>query len=175
MRIIKITSSVLLALALPLMGACSEQSPQVHKATSSADSPKKQELKLTVYKDKNCGCCKGWIEHIHQSDINTKAIDADDMGLIKSQYQIKPNQRSCHTAVSANGFVFEGHVPAKFIKQFLSEKHPAHIIGLTVPAMPLGTPGMEMGDAFHKYNIEFITTNTTTGVYKHISQYDEQF
>jgi hypothetical protein len=97
------------------------------------------------------------------------------MGLIKSQYHIKQNQLSCHTAVSPNGFVFEGHVPAKFIKQFLSEKHPSHVIGLSVPAMPVGTPGMEMGSVFHNYNIELLTTNSSNSVYKQINQYDEQF
>jgi hypothetical protein len=146
-----------------------------HKTSIVSENSKKHKIELTVYKSKNCGCCNKWIAHLGENNIQTKAINVNDMGLIKSQYQIKPNMRSCHTAVSADGFVFEGHVPAKHIKLFLSEQHAPHITGLSVPAMPIGTPGMEMEGIFHKYNIELLTDNSSEEIYKYISKSSEQF
>ena len=82
-------------------------------------------------------------------------------------YSIKPEYRSCHTSVSNNGFIFEGHIPAKYITKFLLEDHP-NAIGLSVPGMPLGSPGMEFDDRFTPYNILILYKDGSSEVYAEI-------
>ena len=72
-----------------------------------------------------------------------------------------------HTTVSSNGFVFEGHIPSKYIEKFLSEDHP-NAIGLTVPGMPLGSPGMDFGDRFMPYDVLILFKDGTSKVYAEI-------
>ena len=89
--------------------------------------------------------------------------------MIKEKYNIEPQYRSCHTAVSSNGLVFEGHIPSKYIKQFLSEDHP-EAIGLSVPGMPLGSPGMEVEDRFMPYDVLILYKDGTSKVYAEVRQ-----
>lgn len=131
-------------------------------------------LALFVYKTPTCGCCKKWINHIEDEGIIAHAIDFQNISNIKTKYAIKPNYRSCHTAVTKDGFAFEGHVPAKFIQQFLSEQHP-NAIGLSVPAMPVGSPGMEVGERFMPYNVLMLFKDGTSKVYAKVQNYEEQF
>lgn len=177
MRLTYRLSKFLLAITFPFLVACSGETSSSSHLQNSSSGVNKDVLELTVYKTKNCGCCNDWIAHLNESGIKTKAVDVsfDKINIIKAEHKVKPRQRSCHTAVSEEGFVFEGHVPAKFIKQFLAEKHQPQVIGLTVPEMPIGTPGMEVGDTFHQYDIEEITTSLNHQVYKSISRYEEQF
>ena len=84
-------------------------------------------------------------------------------------YEIETQYRSCHTAVSSNGFVFEGHIPSKFITQFLSEDHP-DAIGLSVPGMPLGSPGMEAGDLFMPFEVLILYKDGTSKVYADVNK-----
>lgn len=132
------------------------------------------QIELIVYKTASCGCCKKWISHIKDEGIIAHSKDYQNIGSIKAKYGIKPNYRSCHTAVTRNGFAFEGHVPAKFIQQFLSEQHP-DAIGLSVPAMPVGSPGMEVGDRFMPYKVLILFKDGTSKVYANIKTYEEQF
>ena len=71
---------------------------------------------------------------------------------IKLEAGISPAARSCHTAISTDGYVFEGHIPSRYIRQFLAAP-PEGARGLVVPGMPVGSPGMEMGDRFDPYDI----------------------
>ena len=88
---------------------------------------------------------------------------------IKEKYNIEPQYRSCHTAVSSDDFIFEGHIPSKYIKQFLSEDHP-EAIGLSVPGMPLGSPGMEVGNRFMPYDVLILFKDGTSKVYAEVRQ-----
>ena len=72
--------------------------------------------------------------------------------------------RSCHTAVTSDGYVFEGHVPAKYIAQFLANP-PSEAIGLAVPGMPMGSPGMEYQNKFSPYQVMQINKDGSTAVY----------
>lgn len=98
---------------------------------------------ITVYRDAHCQCCHKWIEHLEKHQF--KVIDkiSNNMSQVKAKLGVPNAMASCHTAVIDN-YVIEGHVPADDIKQLLMDK-PAHIKGLSVPQMPVGTPGMEMG------------------------------
>ena len=88
---------------------------------------------------------------------------------VKEKYNIKPEYRSCHTGVSEDGYIFEGHIPSKYITQFLSEQNP-DAIGLSVPGMPLGSPGMEVGNRFTPYDVLILFRDGTSEVYAEIKQ-----
>lgn len=95
---------------------------------------------ITVYKSPTCGCCKLWIDHLKQNGFTVKAHDTENVAAHKQRLGVLPELASCHTAV-VNGYVIEGHVPAADIKRLLKEQ--PKIIGLAVPGMPMGSPGME--------------------------------
>lgn len=128
---------------------------------------------LDVYKSPTCGCCASWIEHVEKSAFAAKVIHPVDLSLEKSQRGIQPMYRSCHTAVSKEGYVFEGHVPAKYIERFLVEK-PQGAIGLAVPGMPAGSPGMEMGDMFTPYPVLLLKKDGSSQVYAQINSFEDQ-
>ncbi|MDP2559703.1 DUF411 domain-containing protein [Psychrobium sp. 1_MG-2023] len=129
---------------------------------------------FTVYKDPNCGCCVHWITHANDHGYSTETVHPANMSAIKAHYGIAPNLQSCHTAVNQDGYIFEGHVPAKFIKQFLADI-PAGYIGLTVPAMVVGSPGMEVGDKFMPYQILALKKDGSSELYQAITSYQQQF
>lgn len=101
------------------------------------------ELNITVYHDPKCGCCKDWVAHLHKHGFEVEDIKTTDMPSIKQRLGLPEKVASCHTAVIDN-YLIEGHVPADDIKRLLKQKPDIH--GLSVPAMPVGTPGMERGE-----------------------------
>jgi hypothetical protein len=86
---------------------------------------------------------------------------------VKHDLGVLPEWQSCHTAVTKEGFVFEGHVPAKFIEQFLAAP-PEGALGLAVPGMPLGSPGMEMGERFTPYDIVQMNKDGSSRVFARV-------
>lgn len=129
---------------------------------------------LQVFKSPTCGCCTSWIKHLEHSAFSVNYENVIDTAQVKNRYGIAQKYRSCHTAVSADGYAFEGHVPAKFIRQFLTEK-PANAIGLAVPAMPIGSPGMEVGSDFTPYQVVLLMKDGSSRVYADIQDYKTQF
>lgn len=103
-----------------------------------------ERLEITVYRSESCGCCKGWIDHLEAHNFDVRDMTVDDVNAYKLKLKVPPNAASCHTAV-VDGVVIEGHVPAQDIKRLLSSAHNTRL--LTVPAMPSGTPGMDMPGA----------------------------
>ena len=99
-------------------------------------------LNIKVYHSPTCGCCKDWLTHLEKHDFNITAIETQDMNSVKRQHNLPPQVASCHTAF-IDGYIIEGHVPADDIKRLLKQR--PKIRGLSVPRMPVGTPGMEMG------------------------------
>ncbi|MEQ8366727.1 MAG: DUF411 domain-containing protein [Roseicyclus sp.] len=101
--------------------------------------------RIEVFKSPTCGCCSAWIEHMSGAGFAVDARDVDQEALyaLKARSGITPELASCHTAF-VDGFVVEGHVPAADIERLLAERPDA--IGLSVPGMPIGSPGMEMGN-----------------------------
>lgn len=142
---------------------------------NSSDSSKPL-LQLTVYKNPTCGCCSKWIDHLEHNHfkVNTVALENDDLLTFKYHHGISQQFQSCHTGVSKDGYVFEGHIPAKVIRQFLKEK-PKDAIGLSVPSMPVGSPGMEVDDKFMPYKVFLLTKSGEAKVYAQFNHYDEQF
>lgn len=93
---------------------------------------------ITVYKSPTCGCCEKYVSYLSENGFAVKAIDQNDMSSVKKRYGVT-RVASCHTAL-VNGYVIEGHVPVSAINKLLKEK-PA-IAGISVPGMPLNSPGM---------------------------------
>ena len=95
---------------------------------------------MVVYKSPTCGCCVKWIEHVEARGFEVISHDSNAMRSIKETNGVPQRGYSCHTAI-VDGYVIEGHVPAEYIVQLLEEK--PEVAGLTVPGMPIGSPGME--------------------------------
>ncbi|WP_194866553.1 DUF411 domain-containing protein [Pseudoalteromonas sp. PPB1] len=140
----------------------------------SSDAQISPKQALTVYKTPTCGCCKKWLSHLLEQGVNTQGQELASLSAIKSQYGIAARYRSCHTAVSHDGWVFEGHVPARFIQQFLANPQK-DAIGLSVPAMPLGSPGMEVGGRFMPYQVLLLMKDGSHQIYAQVNTYKEQF
>jgi len=96
---------------------------------------------MRVSKDPTCGCCSGWVDHVQTAGFQTTVIEISDLSPLKSRLRVPGHLASCHTA-KIGGYVIEGHVPAPAIKRLLLERPAA--IGLAVPGMPVGSPGMEV-------------------------------
>lgn len=95
---------------------------------------------VTVTKDPNCGCCDGWADHIKAAGFPVRVIVSNEVFSLKQQLGVPAELASCHTA-EVGGYVIEGHVPAAAIRRLLAARPQA--IGLAVPGMPAGSPGMD--------------------------------
>lgn len=131
-------------------------------------------IALEVFKSPTCGCCGEWVDHLEAAGFNPLVRDQNSLEPIKEKYGIPANMQSCHTGVSTEGYFFEGHVPAKFISSFLANP-PKNAVGLAVPGMPAGSPGMEMGDRFDPYRVMLVMKDGSTEVYARIASIDEQY
>ncbi|MDP1741988.1 DUF411 domain-containing protein [Polaromonas sp.] len=94
---------------------------------------------VEVWKDPNCGCCKDWVAHMQANGFDVKV---NDSGITTARTRLRMPEKmgSCHTA-KVGPYVIEDHVPVKEIRRLLREKQGA--IGLAVPGMPVGSPGMD--------------------------------
>jgi len=116
---------------------------------------------VTVYKSASCGCCNSWVEHLRSAGFAVTAYNTDDLGSVMTSMGVPAQLGSCHTARVGN-YVIEGHVPADLIRKLLAE-HPA-ILGLAVPGMVTGSPGMEGPNPRH-YDVIAWTREGKTSVY----------
>ncbi|WP_228016622.1 DUF411 domain-containing protein [Synechocystis sp. LEGE 06083] len=124
--------------------------------------------KMTVYRSPSCGCCGGWIDHVKKQGFQVTDIKTDEMDVIKQQHQLPQTLASCHTAI-INGYVIEGHVPADDIKRFLKQK--PQMAGLSVPAMPSGTPGMEMENRKQPFEVLAFNNKGKVEIFKRYEKY----
>ncbi len=119
-------------------------------------------LNATVYRSPDCNCCGGWIDHLKAQGFKITDFSVPDIETVKQKYNVPDNLSSCHTAI-VNGYVIEGHVPADDIKRLLQEK--PNVTGLSVPQMPVGTPGMEMGDRKDPFSVFSFDSNNSVAVF----------
>ena len=96
---------------------------------------------VQVYKSPTCGCCASWVKHMQAAGFVTKVTEIEDVSPIKTKNGVPGRAQSCHTAI-VDGYVLEGHVPAADVQRLLKDR-PA-VLGLAVPGMPIGSPGMEV-------------------------------
>ena len=120
--------------------------------------------KLTVYKSPTCGCCTNWVKHVQSAGFNVEAHDVSDemLSQVKDTAGVPQSLRSCHVALSG-AYAFEGHVPADLVRKVLDEK--PGIVGLAVPGMPAGSPGMEMGGRKDHYDVVAFTRDGKSWTY----------
>ena len=129
--------------------------------------------KFDVYKSPSCGCCEKWVEHIKEESDQVEVHHPKNLHALKKELGIQPEYQSCHTATHDN-YVFEGHIPLKYIEQFLAEK-PVDAIGLSVPGMPLGSPGMEVGSRFMPYKVLLLRADGSVETYADIKKSSDQY
>lgn len=118
---------------------------------------------VDVYKSEGCGCCEGWIKHLEQNGFRVNARNVPSTSEYRERLGMPKELGSCHTAV-VQGYAVEGHVPATDIKRLLAQKPKA--VGLAVPSMPLGSPGME-GPRRGPYDVFLATAGGKRSVYHH--------
>ena len=106
-----------------------------------------------VYKIESCDCCAKWVEHLKASGFSVQVTTTDDTIAVRKRLGMPDAYGACHTATVA-GYVIEGHVPATEIRRLLAARPAA--IGLAVPSMPVGSPGMEYGDRKDPYEVFLI-------------------
>ena len=114
----------------------------VGTAPASASSTVAAKPEVTVWKSPTCGCCGGWVDHMRAAGFPVTVHDVDDVGPMKLRLGVPARLQSCHTAL-VDGYALEGHVPADSVQRLLRERPAA--VGLAVPGMPQGSPGMETG------------------------------
>ena len=116
-----------------------------------------QATDITMYRDPNCGCCLAWLAHTdghfagEGGEHTSKTIESENIAAVKMANGVPADLASCHTAI-VDGMVIEGHVPAADIERLLAER-PAGITGLAVAGMPMGSPGMEMGERRQSFEV----------------------
>ncbi|HVL55605.1 MAG TPA: DUF411 domain-containing protein [Burkholderiaceae bacterium] len=120
--------------------------------------------RIEVWKSPTCGCCTGWVEHLQAAGF---AVVVHDVGNAAARKRLgMPAQfGSCHTA-AVGGYAIEGHVPAPDIVRLLEERPQA--LGLAVPGMPVGSPGMEMGDQRDPYDVLLVQRDGSSRVWRSV-------
>ena len=101
---------------------------------------------VEVYKSPYCGCCGEWVQYMKQNGFDVKAQDVADVSTVRKQLGMPQKLAGCHVS-TVGGYVVEGHVPAADVKRLLAEKPNA--IGIAVPSMPPGAPGMPSDKPAH--------------------------
>ncbi|MBA3772763.1 MAG: DUF411 domain-containing protein [Ramlibacter sp.] len=118
-----------------------------------------------VWKDPNCGCCKDWVVHLEAGGFKVKVNDIGN-DRIRERLGVNPKYGACHTAL-VGGYAIEGHVPIREIQRLLKEKPAA--LGLAVPGMPVGSPGMDggiYGNRKDPYSVMLLTKDGGATVYQ---------
>lgn len=119
---------------------------------------------IHVHKTNGCGCCVAWMEHLEENGFTPLGEDMFAALLVRLKIESGVPQRmmSCHTAL-VDDYVIEGHVPASDIRRLLAERPDA--VGLAVPEMPLGSPGMDQGRRTEPYDVFLIHEDGSTEVF----------
>lgn len=119
---------------------------------------------ITVLKTSGCGCCLAWIKRVEEAGyrVTARNVAMGDLMQTKLKAGLKVEHTSCHTGQVA-GYVIEGHVPVRDIRRLLEERPEA--VGLAVPGMPLGSPGMEAGGETEPYEVLLVRKNGATEVF----------
>ncbi len=120
---------------------------------------------VEIWKDPNCGCCQDWVKHLNRNGFATRVHDEGNAAARK-RLGLPEKLGSCHTG-QVGGYAIEGHVPAREIQRLLKEKPRA--VGLAVPGMPVGSPGMDgpaYGDQRDPYDVLLVLADGGTRVFQ---------
>lgn len=108
------------------------------------------EVDMVIQKNPGCMCCNRWASHLNDHGITTRVEEHPDLVSYKDSMDVPLDLRSCHTGVIED-YLVEGHVPAEDVLRMLKEK--PSIRGISVSGMPIGSPGMESGDARESFDV----------------------
>ncbi|ORU91408.1 MAG: metal-binding protein [Cycloclasticus sp. symbiont of Poecilosclerida sp. N] len=159
----KYLNVILIFFLMLSLSACADNADiMVVKAKSN-----KTAMKLDVFKSPTCECCGRWVNHIDSLGFKAVIHHPLDLSGVKQKLGVAPQYQSCHTGVSKEGYIFEGHIPAEVMQRFLAER-PKNALGLAVPGMPVGSPGMEMGDRYDSYDVLLLKKDGSSQVYERI-------
>ncbi|MEN8375349.1 MAG: DUF411 domain-containing protein [Gemmatimonadota bacterium] len=122
--------------------------PRLAASEQSGRSPKVAEM--VIRKNPGCMCCNAWATHLEDAGFATRIEELTDPAAFKDEMRIPADLRSCHTGVIGD-YVVEGHVPAADVSRLLDTT--PEIRGIAAPGMPLGSPGMEMGDRIDRFEV----------------------
>ena len=121
---------------------------------------------LEVWKSPECGCCKGWMTHMEKNGFSIGKVHTDGNTDARKTLGLPLQVGSCHTA-KVGPYALEGHVPAREVRRLLAERPAA--VGLAVPAMPLGSPGMDGPDFDNQtqpYDVLLVLKDGSTRVFQ---------
>ena len=156
MHINAVSRRFALKLPLAMLGAAVVMQPLGALAASSANP-------ISVWKTPSCGCCHEWVAHLRKSGFEVTTHDVEDTALIRQKFGLNAKFGSCHTA-RLGSYVVEGHVPAQELRRLLREQPKA--LGLAVPGMPTGSPGMEMGNTRDAYDVLLVLADGSSRIYQ---------
>lgn len=122
---------------------------------------------IHVYKNPNCGCCGDWVKHLESAGFAVQVTEVSDTAETRKKLGMPEKFGSCHTA-TADGYLLEGHVPAADIKRLLATRPKA--LGLAVPGMVAGSPGMEMGSRKEPYQVLLVDRSGGHSVFSKYNQ-----
>ncbi len=154
-----IITSIVLALSSLAYAANQPTTAPEAKSTSAGYRPS-----IVVYKNFHCDCCLKWVDHLKANRFTVRVESVDNLATVKKRVGIPATKDSCHTA-EIEGYFIEGHVPAEDIKRLIRTKPDAK--GLTVPGMPIGSPGMEQGKRIQPYDVLLVDNTGNTSVFAH--------
>ena len=122
----------------------------LQRSSAEAEAPA-----ILVHKDPNCSCCAGWVRHLKDAGFAVRVEETTDLQPVRRRLGVPADLAACHTA-EVDGYVLEGHVPAAAVRRLLEQRPTA--IGLAVPGMPAGSPGMDGGTP-QRYDVVLFGAN----------------
>lgn len=134
---------------------------------SSAD------LAFTVHQSPTCGCCHLWMEYAEPHGLALTSEFPTSMETVFTEHNVPRELQSCHLAVNAAGVMVIGHMPVRFIGEFLKARTEDEI-AISVPGMPIGSPGMESGNDFEPYDVLVLSSDGSTRVLAHVATAADQ-
>ncbi len=149
--------SALLGMGVALLSACGRYTGQA----ASTAAPKKLPA-MSVYKNVGCTCCDLWVQHLRKAGFTVQVQELENMAPTKQRVGIPAAMGSCHTG-EVDGYFVEGHVPVEDVLRLLAQRPDAK--GLTVPGMPLGSPGMEVPGQNQRYDVLLVARDGSSSVF----------
>jgi hypothetical protein len=126
-----------------LLTACA--SPASEQATAGQQATDEQTAReMVVYSSPTCGCCGDWVSYMESHGYTATVENVQDLAAVKEEHNVPRTMQSCHTAI-IDGYIIEGHVPVEDVERLLHEQ--PDVVGIAVPGMPVGSPGMEIEGA----------------------------
>lgn len=173
--------TALLTGTLLVLAGCSSTTPtNTANSTPTADNtpatgtPQPVDgVTLVVSKSPTCGCCTLWVDHAKAHGYTVTIDHPPQLDDVFAQHNIPKGLQACHLAITPDGLLFVGHIPAPIITAFRNNP-PAGARGIAVPGMPVGTPGMESGDTFQPYAVTTLMKDGSTSVYREIRSAKDQ-